>query len=633
MNNYQTPCRTAQVYAALLFLIGLTASVLAETATFWPRDNIAYLCREAAVPVWIKLPSDSLTMAKPLELKITMPAGFMVTAYGSSTQFAMQPVPISVPTSMNSQIVNSDVVCKIMLPTPASAGNVRVAVLITPGSADPSSYSVKLDLKTQDGSYTWPTYAATAKVLESLGKNRPEQIQISVFDYADYANSEYKSGMVELFGKSGFNYIHNMNYYSSTTTIAQQLRSNGVKAGCIWWWQKHAYGITSVYPQARRLDMVGVPIIGSLCYAWCIQNPLLAKDALVDYLTDIDTPDKYDCIFIDNEEKALDDSGNPQGDLYTPLTLEAFRAFAGIPSSVTLSPAVIKANYPNEWIDYRCWECAQMAMILGQAVKQYDPQMDFGIYSGYEYTGQYEGFSKQAYSMDWNLMQANPYIDFGCAGYYGTAYVASTAAAIYPKNMMPGVMYMENFYSTSVPPTPDEFAFRLMQETMLAGAKGGFAIWYGQVLDGAAFSAVSSVAGNIARIEDILVNGTRCDSQLTVSGISSSYVYAYELSADRKAVVVLNPEYSSKQISITWNQMLPDLITIDLAANQSIPDPAAITKTMPARSYSIFLTQTPAPQACGDPGTVYLTGDINKDCLVDENDLLIFLSSWLMNEI
>lgn len=36
-----------------------------------------------------------------------------------------------------------------------------------------------------------------------------------------------------------------------------------------------------------------------------------------------------------------------------------------------------------------------------------------------------------------------------------------------------------------------------------------------------------------------------------------------------------------------------------------------------------------APAVCGDPKTVYLPGDINKDCVVDVNDLLLLASHWL----
>jgi len=37
----------------------------------------------------------------------------------------------------------------------------------------------------------------------------------------------------------------------------------------------------------------------------------------------------------------------------------------------------------------------------------------------------------------------------------------------------------------------------------------------------------------------------------------------------------------------------------------------------------------PEPQQCGDPGTYYFGGDINKDCYVDFEDFALFTAGWL----
>lgn len=39
------------------------------------------------------------------------------------------------------------------------------------------------------------------------------------------------------------------------------------------------------------------------------------------------------------------------------------------------------------------------------------------------------------------------------------------------------------------------------------------------------------------------------------------------------------------------------------------------------------------PAVCGDPGTVYKQGDVNKDCRVDYTDLDILCQSWLLSSI
>ena len=614
----------------ILFLLSVSFSASASSVSLWNRDNITYLCAESSMPVWVEVPSDAMSMGQGLTMTIEMPIGFEITGYGESTQFAMQPKPLYIPFSVTKIQDYPKSVYQAAFNAPIFSDGLRAAFLVRPSGIEPGDYEMKIGLKTSSSSYVWSDKNITAKVLGELNGLRPRRLQMSVFDYADYTNADFKNNIAQTICDAGFNWIHNMNYYSQTNTVAQMLKPEGVKAGWIWWWEKNNYALLKDHPEAARIDWTGYPVPGSVCYAWCIANRELTKDLLVTYIDERNTPIKYECIFLDNEEKAINDSGTIQGDFYTPITLETFRSFAGIDAGVELTQASISANYADEWVEYRCWECAQMAEILGEAIKEYDPNMQFGVYSGYKYTGSYTGFSKRAYSMDWDLMGQNPYLDFGCAGYYGTSYIANTANAIYPKVMMPGEMYLNNFITDPVMLEPNEFAFRLVQDILYGGGKGGVAVWYAQVLDAAAYSAVSRVAKAMLKVEDFLLDGVRCDGELITMNIYSGYVYAYKLGADRRAILVINPEYSSKSISLNWNVSLPDTAqSYDIESGEFFDEAGTITDTIAARSFKIYITQEPNPVYCGDVGTVYLRGDINKDCRVDYDDLAILAEDWL----
>jgi hypothetical protein len=61
----------------------------------------------------------------------------------------------------------------------------------------------------------------------------------------------------------------------------------------------------------------------------------------------------------------------------------------------------------------------------------------------------------------------------------------------------------------------------------------------------------------------------------------------------------------------------PIPITIDFNDDGLLPYPRA-------QDYSF-----PPPEECGDPGTSYAGGDINKDCKVDLVDFSYFVAAWL----
>lgn len=48
--------------------------------------------------------------------------------------------------------------------------------------------------------------------------------------------------------------------------------------------------------------------------------------------------------------------------------------------------------------------------------------------------------------------------------------------------------------------------------------------------------------------------------------------------------------------------------------------------------FAVYSVYEIAPTVCGDDGTIYLNGDINKDCRVDSQDLKLMASEWLFQD-
>jgi len=614
----------------LLFMITVSFADSSASVVLWPRGDVAYVCSGSAMPIWPELPDEAIGCGKFLQLSVEMPVGFEISAYGKSTLFAMQPKPLVIPLSMTSSVSGDKIEYLFTLPVPPITGSPKLALLVDPGDMAQGSYPMTIGLKSIDGVLNWADNSATIEVIEPLAGVRPKRVQVAIYDYADYVDQDYKDGMTEIYRKSGTNYLHNMAYYSSTDTIAQRLKGDGVKAGWVWFWSKHTRAITNEYPEAKQRNNWGDLIYDTLCYTWCIENREIAVDLLTEYIRQSDTPKKYECIINDNEERAVNDNGTPAGDLYTPITLEAFRSFAGIDASVVLTSVKIATDYIDQWIEFRCWQCAEMADILGEAIKAYDSEMLYGLYSGYKYTGIYTGHTKKNYSVDWDLMADVESLDFGNAGYYGQAYVTTTVNAIAPKAFVHGEMYINNFLTQPDPPIASDFFYTLMYSIYTGGGKGGVGVWYGQVLDGAGFLAVSKTAELTAQVEDYLLDGQRCDSELNLPGnLYSNYIYAYKISDDKRLVTVFNPYSYSINVTLSWKTLPDGLETIELQSSQMTSDPKVMSGIIPARSMKVFETTVVGPGFCGDVGTVYLDGDLNEDCKVDFADFSIMVSQWL----
>jgi hypothetical protein len=383
-----------------------------------------------------------------------------------------------------------------------------------------------------------------------------------------------------------------MRYYDSDDTVAQQLRSEGVKANWLLFWHRHSMDdfIAEKYPEIRPLDEDGKRNEDGLCHTWCIQNSELVKESLKEFIKQ-KVVGRYDGVTNDNEEKALTrKTKQPRGDLYTPITLELFRERADIPADTELTPEIIAEKYADEWVDFRCWQSARMSAILSQALFEVDPSIAYGYYSGHKYVGKLAGFSKSMYATDWELLAETGGIHFGSSGYYGSIddYKATTEA-LAPIPHVPAEMFIENFVSFNRDmPEPDIFTYRLMNSLMYGN--GGFAVWYAQVLDGAGFYSISRVSAIAAEIEDFLLDGERCDDKLALgANVDPDAVFAYQLGAKR-LIVIINHSSSERMIRFGWKKKIIKPDTVEILSGKNYGDTHYFNVKIEPKSFKIYMT-------------------------------------------
>lgn len=595
--------------AGMLFALSLAAPscVFAQKQTddisLWSRGDKCYLCRESSMPVWPVIPNRILDRGEPFTLEVEMPEGFEITAWGSSKAFALHPKPLMIPGNMESQQKGDKVVYKIEFPAkPAKLTDdnlnfkekdkcVRAAIMINPGDAEEGEYPLGFKILAKDGEVLSRLDAAGV-VLPALKGKTPERMRVEVFDYAGYKNPEFKKEFKKIILKAGINQMSNMRYYDSNDTVAQQLRNEGVNANWLLFWHRHSIDdfIAEKYPEVRPLDKNGEPKDEGLCHTWCIKNSELVKDRLKEFIKK-KVVGKYDGVTNDNEEKALTrKTGEPRGDLYTPMTLELFHKRAGIEEDVELTPEVIAEKYADEWVDFRCWQSAKMSSILSQALLEVDPGIAYGYYSGHKYVGDLAGFSKSMYATDWEMLARLGGIHFGSSGYYGSVDdYAATTEALDPIPHIPAEMFIENFVSFGRDmPEPDIFTYRLMNSLMYGS--GGFAVWYAQVLDGAAFHSISRVASITAQIEDFLLDGTRCDQELALgANVDKNAVFAYRLGAKR-LVVLLNHSGKKRIFRYGWKKDIIKPDTVEIVSGKNYGDSQFFTVQLEPKSFAVFIT-------------------------------------------
>lgn len=179
-----------------------------------------------------------------------------------------------------------------------------------------------------------------------------------------------------------------------------------------------------------------------------------------------------------------------------PRCLGRFATKYGLPADLT--SAEIKAKYSKQWIDFMTSQMADVAAILYKGIKDYNPELEFYIYSGYE-----SEQTKFVYGVDWKKLPAH--MDFGGAGYgRPITDIKATVAAVQPKPMLMGVIANPYMVSSRMSPT-----FISAAELMCAmcDSSGGILIYNYPTLDARSFSAQALVSRIVAENEQFFAPG------------------------------------------------------------------------------------------------------------------------------
>lgn len=559
----------------------------------WPRGKEAYLVAGLATPIWPALPEE---LKDDTILTITLPKGFSLVAAGESRAFGLHPKPLAIPSKIENTGSSDASVYRLFIPKSEleKEGMKRLSLMVQPEETiSPGDYSCKISTELAGKTIS---LSATFHVLEPLQGKRPRRLTLGVYNYHGYTSEAYAKALEEAVVKSGINTICDMRSVEEGISLTPALKKRGLQAEIYWFWNAFAKRVAGEVPEILALneDRVTDHKATPAAATWIIANegtvmPLLEKDVKAQLRDGF-----YKALVNDNEIRGMNREGTlAYGDIHNPGAMQAFAKWAKLDETVPPDPKLIASEHGKQWVDYRCWQSAQLSRMLSEAIHKSDPTASYGFYSGYQHGGRLAGFSRQLYSVDWHNIATEGKVDFGCAGYYGSPVdLASTQKALGEAPYIPAEMYMEHFSEKRrTMPTPDEFALRLAAALMDSGGKGGVTLWYLPVFDGAAFSAVSRVSQWMAEIEAFLLDGERLSTEaLRLSNnVDPDSIFAWAL-GERRLVVFLNRAKKPLHLRFGWTNPLPKPDTVDVLTGRSYGAAPLVEATLKPTSFAAFIT-------------------------------------------
>lgn len=586
------------IFCSVLFVATIT-SVRAQEITrqlgLWPRGDRAYLAAGQSMPLWPQLPPGTTTTNAHLTITFTLPPGFKITSWGKSKAFAVQPKPLMVP-SLVEQTQNDaqNVAYKIEIPAaelPTGDSYGRLALMVNPGNNMPGDYPAVLQVGEKSAK-------VLLTVLPPLNGKRPQRLQVGVYNYNGLTNEAWLKDMDEAVLKSGINMIWDMRPVAPenlSQNLSARLAGQGVDAGVSWFWKSFVNRAGKTLPEMIRKNAAGKsdPNAG-VAATWVIEHPDKVMPLLEDDLKSTFASGLYHSLVLDHEERALSRDGKTaEGDVYNPGVMEAFAKFAKLDKTPPADAAYIAEHDAAKWTDFRTWQSAQLSAMVADALQKIDPLAGYGVYSGYEYAPPLEGRTHQWYSVDWRQMAAAGKIQFGSAGYYGSAAdIQNTAKALDGRPFTPAEMFVVNFVSNAKTlPEPDAFASRLLAAALNGGGKGGVNVWYLSVLDAGAYSAIAKVSRLLADVEPFLLDGKRADDSLNLPrDVDASNVFVYQ-SDERRLVIVLNRSTTQNMnFRAAWKDKIANPDTTELVSGKHLGNAALLETTLQPNQFAAFLT-------------------------------------------
>lgn len=306
------------------------------------------------------------------------------------------------------------------------------------------------------------------------------------------------------------------------------------------------------------------------------------RDALIDWVRE----NEIDHLDWDFEYSVWDDKGgthgNPIAD-FGPLALADFRASCGIDAGTDLTPAIIKAEYPEQWIRFMNQRLADLWGRLRQALKEPLPEVVFSVYSGYQCAE-----THSYYGVDWSMLAGK--IDMAICGYgRRVAEIKATLEALGDTPLVVGNLIVPYRAEERAFPTCTSMATFLRRA--LDGT-GGVLIWTFNNLDGRTFFAAAEVSKLVAEFEDMFLSRRVLPDFVTATGIAPGDITVLS-DATRRLLLLINETGQVKRVELTLNGYRDGMSVQDYYAGTQLAAGAEFVTSIPANGIKAFVVNVP----------------------------------------
>ncbi|MBU0715203.1 MAG: hypothetical protein KJ964_07600 [Verrucomicrobia bacterium] len=243
-------------------------------------------------------------------------------------------------------------------------------------------------------------------------------------------------------------------------------------------------------PQARAVTAEGIKLTYCFCPTYFLSGENENRKEMAQWLSQ--KAKEYEQVDWDYEVAVTRKSSI----CFCARCIGAFRAHAQIAAATALTAENILSKYKKEWVDFRCWQNADIAGLFRELVKKGNPDCIFSVYSGYQ------GDTDEKYGVDWKYM-SKPCDLVWCGYGRPVNMIAATHAALEGRPFIGGELAWLGETDT----VPYDCAVtRTALFRRLSDCGSGVMIYHDGVMDGRLYAAVSAVAGVTADFEQFFVS-------------------------------------------------------------------------------------------------------------------------------
>lgn len=379
-------------------------------------------------------------------------------------------------------------------------------------------------------------------VMPSLCGKRPSKLKLELwhgYGVGGYS-PEQVAALVKTFARSGFNAFGERVLCYGSDIWLKPLKANNMSVASELHQIYQLAQIFKQYPESRAKNFDGkTPRFQRLKLNYIYGA---GREKVTEIISSYTAKYKPEAIVIDLEAPPFRECDT------SPETLQEFAKFAKL--SKVPSPAEIKQQYQDQWIDFVCMQWAKAGQVYKEAAQKGNPGTEFGVYSAYQ-----NPHYKKHYAIDWKHWRG--IADFAEMGYgrQPEAIRQKTMEALGTTPSYTGIVYWQQ----NTPDVGKTLKNKVLRR-ITDGAKG-IMLYTWVRLDGIARTKISEAAAILADYEEFFLKNKHSNAFKTSGGITANDVVLLENNGkylllvfnDHKAVKTGKVTVNGKEITVRVN--------------------------------------------------------------------------------